>query len=47
MFLPGLSGKPMQHRGPGFLQKLDERLQSASSAEKERSANSSGKINLP
>jgi hypothetical protein len=47
VFLPGLSGKPVKHRGPGFLQKLDERLQDASSAEKERSANSSGKINMP
>jgi hypothetical protein len=47
VLLPGLSGKPVQHRGPGFLQKLDERLEGASSAEKERSANSSGKINMP
>jgi hypothetical protein len=47
LFLPGLSGKPVKHRGPGFLQKLDQRLQDASSAEKDRSANSSGKINMP
>jgi hypothetical protein len=47
VFLPGLSGKPVDHRGPGFLQKLDQRLQDASSAEKERGANSSGKINMP